>query len=120
MRFKVAVAAGGGMSHEEIAIGLGISRNTLEKHFAHELSVGAYEKRIAVLEAMHSSACKGNVTAQRAYMERMPEIAPTPDEAAVEPKELKRGKKEQANADAQTAQTGTQWEGLLPGASTIQ
>ena len=40
-RRRVAVAAGGGMHHEDIATALGISDDTLRKHYAAELSAGA-------------------------------------------------------------------------------
>jgi hypothetical protein len=103
----VAIAAGAGMSHEEIALGLGISRPTLEKHFERELSIGAYEKRLEVLDAMHRCAKKGNVAAQKAYVALTPAIAAPPQE---KPK----GKKEQAQDDAKTAAAGTAWEELLP------
>lgn len=104
------------MSHEEIALGLGISRNTLEKHFEHELSVGAYQKRIEVLDSMHATAKKGNVAAQKAYLQATPSVSAPPPPAgdqpvSEDPKNL--GKKEQANADAVTAAVGTQWEDLL-------
>ena len=113
LRRKVSVAAGGGMSHEEIAIGLKISRPTLEKHFAYELSHGAYARRLEVLDAMHRTAKRGNVAAQKAYMALDPQIAATPlpkDAPKVPPK----GKKEQAKDDAVGAQQGTGWGDLLP------
>lgn len=112
------------MSHEEIALGLGITRNTLEKHFEHELSVGAYEKRLEVLDAMHRTAKKGNVAAQKAYMQLVPHVAappqppgeqglkPAPEAPTGPTKPL--GKKEQATADAKEAQVGTAWEDILP------
>lgn len=101
------------MAHEEIALGLGIHRHTLEKHFVDELSAGAYLRRLEVLEAMHRTAVKGNVAAQKAY------VALTPDMAApaVEPEKPK-GKKEQQAADAVTAAKGTGWEDLLPAGVT--
>ena len=115
------------MSHEEIALGLGISRNTLEKHFMRELSIGAYEKRLEVLDAMQRAAKRGNVAAQKAYMQLTPHAAVTPQpqepkaSAKASAKEPPLGKKEQAQADAATAQTGTDWESLLkPGASPLQ
>ena len=109
------MSAGGGMSHEEIALGLGISRNTLQKHFAHELSIGAMEKRQEVMDAMFKTAKGGNVTAQKAYIAMMPPLAVPP--LPIEEKPLKVGKKQQAQADAVTAHTGTEWEDLLkPGA----
>lgn len=118
-RETVAVAAGGGMSHEEIAIGLGIDRKTLEKHFEHELSVGAYEKRLEVLNAMHATAVKGNVTAQKAYVALTPAAAapPLPPLDPPQPQQPE-GKKAQAQAAAKTAQAGTDWDNLLP--KTVQ
>ena len=107
-RRKVAVAAGAGMSHEEIALGLGIARNTLTKHFERELSTGAYERRLEVLDAMHRAAKKGNVAAQKAYIALTPQAA-APPAAKVKPK----GKKEQAAYDAVTAAAGTEWNDLL-------
>lgn len=124
-RDKVAIAKGGGMSHDEIALGLGVSRNTLEKHFAVELKAGAYAKRLEVMSAQHRAAKGGNVAAQKAYLAQTPWLEPTApqpqgDEAPA-PKEPPKGKKEQAQADAVTAQAGTGWDDLLPGpASTLQ
>lgn len=108
-RRKVSIAAGAGMSHEEIALGLGIHRHTLEKHFEEELSVGAYSRRLEVLDAMHRTALKGNVAAQKAYVALTPMAAAPPV-----PAEKPKGKKEQAQEAAQEAQTGTSWEELLP------
>lgn len=107
-RRKVAIAAGAGMSHEEIALGLGIARNTLGKHFARELSTGAYEKRLEVLDAMHRCAKKGNVAAQKAYVALTPQAAAPPV-----PKPVAKGKKEQAQDEAGTAAAGTDWSDLV-------
>lgn len=104
------------MSHEEMAIALGISRNTLEKHFEAELSVGALQRRMEILQAMHSSAKRGNVAAQKAYIAMTPTPAappvpaPTEEDAAPKPR---LGKKAQAQADATTAAVGTDWDSLL-------
>lgn len=99
------------MSHEHIAIGLGISRPTLEKWFSHELSAGAYGKRLEVLNAMHDAAIKGSVAAQKAY------IGLTSKNAAVEisgAEAAKLGKKEQATEDAKVAhQADPDWAVLL-------
>ena len=109
MKKRVAVAAGAGMSHEEIALALGICRNTLQKYFEHELSIGAYQRRLDVLNAMYGAAVKGNVAAQKAFVAMVPTAAAPPQEP-----EKPLGKKEQANADARTAATGTDWADLLP------
>lgn len=120
MRRRVAIAAGCGMSHEEIAIGLDISRPTLEKHFEHELSVGAYQKRMEVFEGLHRAAKKGNAAAVRLFTLINPQIAPPPVHTAAAPKEQKRGKKEQAEMDAVTAQQGTDWGDILPSSKALQ
>lgn len=116
LRKKVAAAAGGGMHHEEIALGLGISKTTLEKYYAYEISTGAYAKRLEVLNAMHRAAKKGNVAAQKAYLALDPKLAVPPlqtDGAAPEPKAPVVGKKEQAAADAVTAGQGDEWGDIL-------
>lgn len=104
------------MSHEEIAIALGIARNTLEKHFEAELSVGALQRRMEILQAMHMAGKRGNVAAQKAYIAMTPTPAAPPVSAAGEeaaaPKQ-KLGKKAQAQADATTAAEGTDWDSLL-------
>lgn len=124
MRRKVSIAAGGGMSHEEIALALGISRPTLGKHFAAELSVGAHQRRMEALVAMHRTATKGgNVAAQKAYLQLQPQIAAPPVEAdkpAAPGKAAPVGKKEQAKVDATTAQDGTSWQTLLPTPGAVQ
>jgi len=113
LRRRVAIAAGSGtMTHEEIAIGLGISRPTLEKHFELELAEGAYARRLEVIEAMHAAALKGNVTAAREYLARTPRASPTkPEDKPAKPEKV--GKKEQADREARTAHEGTSWDGLL-------
>lgn len=108
-RRKVTNAAAGGMSHEEIAIALGLHRHTLEKHYAAELSSGALGRRMEVLDAMARTALKGNVSAQKSFLAMTPALAAPP----VEPEKPK-GKKEQAAADAVTAAKGTDWADLLP------
>ena len=114
MRRKVATAAAGGMAHEEIAIALGICRNTLAKHFEKELSVGAHQKRMDVLEALSKAALKGNVSAARAFLASTPMLAAPP--AAAEPPV---GKKEQANRDATTAAAGTEWDDLIGASANV-
>lgn len=107
------------MAHEEIALALGIARNTLEKHFEAELSVGAHRRRMEVVVALHAAAKKGNVAAARAYLQLSPKAAvPTADPPT--PRAEKPGKKEQANLDAQTAHVGSDWETLLKQPASVQ
>jgi len=111
-RRLVSVAAGAGISHEDIAIALEISRSSLGRHFARELTVGAYRCRIDVMVAMYRAALRGSAAAQKGYLALTPRVAV--------PTLPKLGKKAQANADAPTAQHGTDWETLLSKGKTLQ
>lgn len=109
------------MPHEDMALALGIARNTLEKHFALELTTVAYQRRMDVLNAQYRSAKKGNVAAQKAFLQNTPPLAvpPLPKGDQVPPagpkkKEPALGKKEQADVDARGAAEGTTWGSLLP------
>lgn len=114
MRRDVSIAAGAGISHEEIALGMGIAKMTLQKHFAFELTTGAYQRRQEVLNAMFRAAKKGNVAAQKAYAALTPKAAAPPQDPKPD------GKKAQAAADAVTAQSGTEWESLLKPTGPVQ
>ena len=115
-RRLVTNAAASGMTHQEISIALGISRNTLEKYFEKEISAAALRRRMEVMDAMARTALKGNVSAQKAFLAQAPTLAAPPV-----PKGRPVGKKEQANADAAGAEAGTGWEDLLPsGVSPIR
>src|SRR5687768_11479489 len=100
------------MSHEEIALGRGISRNTPEKHFAPELSTIAYQRRLETLDALHRAAKKGNVAAIKAYNSMTPRVVAPPAEPEKSAPKAE-GKKAQQQADARIAQVGTEWEELL-------
>lgn len=120
MRRKVAIAAGGGMAHEDIALAIGITPPTLRKHYAHELSVGAHERRLEVLEAAFKAAIAGKIAAQRLYLSATPgAAAPDPDP---EPVAKPAGKKAEAHESAKTAHVGSDWEELLgrPAAPGVQ
>lgn len=95
-RKRVAILAAGGMAHEQIAAALRISRTTLLKHFDEELTKGAADRKAEVLDALFRAAKKGNVAAQKAFLQRAEGIAPTGKSAAL-------GKKAQAEAAAQEA-----------------
>ena len=120
-RRRVSIAAGGGMRHVDIATALGISRETLEKYFEAELSAGALERRMEVLQALHAAAKKGSSSAARAYLqhEATPAVPPAPKaEAPAKTEPL--GKKAQAQADAATAARGTEWDSLLAPTAPVQ
>jgi hypothetical protein len=107
-RRSVSIAAAAGIAQEEIAIQLGVAKMTLRKHFAFELTQGAYRKRQEVLNGLFRAAKKGNVSAAKRFLDATPEIAAPLDVVGKPP-----GKKEQAAADAVTAQIGTDWDSLL-------
>lgn len=116
-RDRVAIAAGGGMTHAAIAQALGISLPTLSLYYGFELSTGAHLKRMEVVQQLFRSAKKGSVTAGKAFLAHAPEFESTPEEkaeAAAATKPGKLGKKEQAQAEAVGAQVGTEWDDLLP------
>ena len=105
----------------DIATALGISRETLEKHFEAELSAGALERRMEVLQALHAAAKRGSSSAARAYLqhEATPAVPPAPQpDAAAKSETL--GKKAQAQADAVTAARGTEWDNLLGPTAPVQ
>ena len=121
---QVSIAAAGGMRHDDIAIAIGICRDTLAKHFELELSAGAAARRMEVLGALYLAAKKGSSSAAKAFLAAdptlgvppLPAAAPAPAKAEAAPAPVaaaKLGKKDQAQADAQTAAEGTEWAALL-------
>lgn len=134
-RRQVSLAAGGGMRHEDIALAIGITRDTLTKHYQVELSAGASLRRLEVLCALHAAAKRGSSSAAKAYLAVEPQLAapplsegetaPAPAVAAMPvpapaPAARVMGKKEQAKADATTAAVGTGWDELLPRVTPLQ
>lgn len=111
------------MRHSDIALALGISRETLAKHYPAELSAVASLRRLEILSALHAAAKKGSTSAAKAYLASEPELAAAPivpgelpqppAPQAVVTNAAKVGKKEQAQADAVTAAAGTDWADLL-------
>ena len=69
-REQCAILAAGRMSEEDIASAFGISRPTLRKHFADELTTGAAQRNAAVLEQLYRTAMDGNVAALRLWLAR--------------------------------------------------
>ena len=110
---RVSVAAGSGMAHEEIAIALGMTREELERDFAHELTRRAYERRLELVESLFELGKKGNVSAVKAYTALAPRVSAPPIEQKPATKVEPLGKKAQRNEAAKTAEVGTEWEDLL-------
>lgn len=122
-RQKVATAAGGGMSQEDIAIMLKLDAKTLFKHYEHELTVGAREAREEILAAMRKAGKKGNVAAARLYLQGIakpaePRVVTDASLEIVAMPSQATGVKAQRNEQAKTAQQGTEWQTLLP--SSVQ
>ena len=119
-RLRVAILAGAGWSYERLALLLDIDRNTLTKHYAYELTIGAAEKQAEVMEVVYRSAKKGSLPAAKFYTQHGTP-APTPTDASLEivsmPSQAT-GVKAQRNEQAKTAQQGTEWSQLLP--SSVQ
>ena len=114
-RRKVAIAAAWGTSHEAIALALDICRNTLEKHYQYELTIGAEAKRQEVREAIYRQARKGNVAAARMLEHGVlhaTQLPPT-DAPGAAPSPIADGLKAARDRAATTAQQGTEWAGVL-------
>lgn len=69
-RTTVAIAAGAGMRHADIAAAVGLGRSALERHYAVELRNGAAAKRLEVIVALYQAARRGRTTAVKAYLRR--------------------------------------------------
>jgi len=126
-RHQISVLAGGGMPQDAIALLMGVSTPTLQKHCGQELTVGALQRRAEVMDAMFKAGKKGNVAAAKAYCliapvvakpkqpeEEKPSEAPAPAPTELIPATPTLGIKAQRKADAHTAEVGSAWERVLP------
>jgi hypothetical protein len=111
-RKEVELMKADGWSDDRIAAQFGISRTTLLKHFGKELEYGADKVRREQLVNLSRASKKLNVAAAKALLARADTVAVAPP-AADEAPTPSLGKKEIANRDAQTAEQGTSWDGLL-------
>lgn len=105
-----------GWSDDRIAQALGISRNTLLKHFGDELERGVDQVRTRVLKNLLRESDAGSVPASVHLLKLPGMLAPIQqlpppelDEAAAPAP----GKKEQANREARTAHEGNTWGSIL-------
>lgn len=111
---EVILAKADNWSDERIASYLGISRNTLLKHFADELNRGADRLRMQLLKNLKAASAKSPVAAEK--MLKLPgmvaplEKLPTPEPEQPEPQ---LGQKAQRDRDAQTAHQGNSWGDLV-------
>jgi AraC-like DNA-binding protein len=107
---KVEELIGCGLSEDDTARAIGCSTETLRKHFAENIRTARAKKRAEAIQLLWKSARAGNVAAQK-KLEEMTGRA-VAEEAVLgdrPQKAEKRGKKEQAAANAETAGVGTSW-----------
>ena len=69
-RDQCSILAAGRMAEADIAAAFGITRPTLRKHFADELTTGAAERNAAVVVQLYRAAMDGNVAALRLWLAR--------------------------------------------------
>lgn len=93
------------MSHDKIAKGLGICRDTLYKHFADDLDTGGAEKQLENLTRLERAAKKGNVAAMK-HLDAKFKVGGAAGEANPEPKPKAEGKKGEQQAAAESAASG--------------
>lgn len=117
---QVAIAAGAGMNHDDIASALGITPPTLRKYFKAELRSAANMKRIEVLVSLHAAARGGSASAARAYLANVPQGSAAASNIVGATVPAPEGKKAQAADAAKTASTGTDWDGLLPADNVVR
>ena len=108
-REKVKLYLAGGISEPVVAHRLGISQNTLRKHFADELEFGRDMKRADNLERLEKAATKGNVSAMKHLDAKFATVSAENSFTAPAPRSSDVGKKEQAQAAAKDAGQGTGW-----------
>jgi hypothetical protein len=123
-REKVELRKAMRVSDTDIALELGIARETLLEHFPQELRVGRLKKQGQSFDLLWKSAKDGNVTAQKAVVALMSTSTPTSEPDAqssadaenVPVRQMAVGKKVAAKIAAQSAGEGTQWgNDLKPG-----
>lgn len=107
-RERVQVLRAQGMSKESIAEAMDIHVETLTKHFSVEMDSAVAKKTAEVMMARYRSAIGGSVPAQNKFLELAGAIPPKPKKPIKAPT---RGKKEQADIDAQAAPE--EWSDVL-------
>lgn len=112
-RTLVRTLAAYGIPVEQICTVVGVSWNTLAKHYGAELDKAAIEANAQVAGALFKQAMGGNVTAQIFWLKtRARWKSADAEDMPIVPRV---GKKEQAQTDAATAADGTEWgEDLHP------
>ena len=109
-RLKVTRLAAGGVTHDDIARVLGISRPTLYKHLTEELTTGAAIVRTAAIDKLRELGMKGNVPALDKWLRRGDVVAAM---SVDDRKATKLGKKQIEALEAQNAEQGTGWASVV-------
>lgn len=115
-RDDVKLWASDDWTEDRMAAQLGISRNTLRKHFAEEIQYGADKVRTMVLRDLQRSSAAGRTGASAKLLELTEKVRPpSPPKPGAEDDDdaPALGKKAQAKVDATTAEAGTGWSHLV-------
>jgi AcrR family transcriptional regulator len=102
MRDTVETAVAAGVSTSEIAAVLGISRTTLQSHFADELANGRARKLIQTLNLLQRAARRGSVAAMKFLVGVFSNGAP-----------VRLGKKEAQRRAAEEALGNSEWGDII-------
>lgn len=65
---QVEALSGYGITHDEIALYLGIDAKTLRKHYRNVLDTGTVKANVQVARALHKQAMEGNTSAAIFWM----------------------------------------------------
>ena len=120
-RAQCRALAAMGVPHTDIAIVLQVSTPTLRRHFRTELDAGAIEANAKVAQSLFRQATdtkKPSTVACIFWLKTRAGWVEAKEPRA--PGEELPGKKEMQNRAARTAQHGTEWDGLLAPAGTVQ
>lgn len=111
----VTVLRVAGWPHDRIARYLGCDEKTLRKHFSRELEAGADIVEAEALMVTYRKMRQGNSVATGRILDfaEKVQLAAPHRRQPEKPKAEKLGKKDQANADAQSAPEGSEWGSLL-------
>lgn len=107
-RAQVKLLSAMGVPDYDIAKVMSLSAPTLRKYFFHELEVGHIEATAKVAQSLFKQATHAEKPSVAAAIFWMKTRAGWREDAAPE-----LGKKAQRDIEAQTADKGTSWEGLL-------